>query len=99
MQSGKLNSPAVSFKAKTVQPSGPGDLSDLIFLIYDRRCYCNRVQDWSFSIKRKGWHGTIVFMGKCTSKKSLNKLDLSLSVKTIESDTIMTTKMAAIIWM
>ena len=88
MQSGKLNSLAVSFRAKTGQPSGPGDLSDLIFLSlsynYDRRCYCNRVQYWSFSIKRKGRHGASVFMGKYASKKSLNNLDLSLSVETIQ---------------
>ena len=32
MQSGKHDSLAVSFIAKTGQPSGPGDLSDLIFL-------------------------------------------------------------------
>ena len=32
MQSGKLNSLAVNFGVKTGQPSGPGDLSDLIFL-------------------------------------------------------------------
>ena len=36
-------------------------------------------------MKRKGWHGTGVFMGKYTRKKSLSNLDLSLSVKTIES--------------
>ena len=86
MQSGKLNSLAVSFRAKTGQPSGPGDLSDLMFIIYDRRYYCNRVQYWSFSIKRKdgmelvsSWVNTLV-------KKSLNNLDLSLSlsVETIE---------------
>ena len=87
MQSGKLNSLAVSFRAKTGQPSGPGDLSDLIFLSLSYMIEGVTVIEFnigaSLSREKDGmelvssWVNTLV-------KKSLNNLDLSLSVETIE---------------
>ena len=80
---GKLSSSAASFKAKAGQPSGPGDLSDLIFssLLYmmEGVTVIEFKIGASLSRDKDGielvslWVNTLV-------KKSLSSLDLSLSV-------------------
>ena len=81
------NSLAVSFRAKTGQPSGPGALSDLIFLSLSYAMEGVTVIEFKVGIsllREKDGIELVSSRVNTLVKKSLNNIDLSLSEKTIE---------------